>query len=81
MATTIGKESGTTSDITKKSENSAEVVLLEIDVKEPAKRSPIAASAVYGASPSQFIIRHGDDAQDVSKIKIYIYAYEYINIQ
>ncbi|KAK0168754.1 hypothetical protein PV327_002524 [Microctonus hyperodae] len=65
LATTFGKES-TISDITKPSSNNADVVLLEIDVKEPAKRSPIAASSVYGASPSQFIIRHGDDAQDLS---------------
>lgn len=39
--------------------------MLEIDVKEPAKRSPISASGVYGASPSQYVIRHGDDAQEV----------------
>ncbi|XP_066585307.1 uncharacterized protein [Prorops nasuta] len=45
-----------------------DVILLEMDaaVKEPSKRSPIQASAVYGASPSQYIIRHGDDAQELS---------------
>ncbi|XP_015585630.1 mediator of RNA polymerase II transcription subunit 15 [Cephus cinctus] len=51
-----------------KSESSGadDLVMLEIDIKEPAKRSPITASAVYGASPSQYIIRHGDDAQELS---------------
>ncbi|KAK2589103.1 hypothetical protein KPH14_001929 [Odynerus spinipes] len=43
-----------------------DIVMLEIDVKEPVKRSPISASAVYGASPSQYVIRHGDDAQELS---------------
>lgn len=42
-----------------------DIVMLEIDVKEPAKRSPISATGVYGASPSQYVIRHGDDAQEV----------------
>lgn len=39
---------------------------MEIDVKEPAKRSPLSASGVYGASPNQYIIRHGDDAQELA---------------
>ncbi|XP_020711338.2 polyglutamine-repeat protein pqn-41 [Athalia rosae] len=43
-----------------------DLVLLEIDVKGPAKRSPISASAVYGASPSQFVIRHGDESQELT---------------
>ena len=34
-------------------------------MKEPAKRSPLTASGVYGASQNQYIIRHGDDAQEV----------------
>ncbi|XP_011299839.1 mediator of RNA polymerase II transcription subunit 15 [Fopius arisanus] len=47
--------------------SSDDVVLLEIDVKDPSKRSPVSATGVYGASsPSQFIIRHGDDAQELS---------------
>lgn len=62
MATSIGKE--TTGQNTAE-KNADDLVLLEIDVKEPAKRSPVAASGVYGASPNQFIIRHGDDAQEV----------------
>lgn len=66
----MGKE--TTSIEGKKSASPDDVVLLEIDVKEPSKRSPVSASAVYGASPSQYIIRHGDDAQEVRKRKIMV---------
>jgi len=41
--------------------NADDIVLLEIDVKDPIKRSPISSSAIYGASPSQFSIRHDDE--------------------
>lgn len=48
-------------------EKSEDLVLLEIDLKGPSKRSPVSATAVYGASPSQYVIRHGDESQEVCK--------------
>lgn len=61
----MGKEAA--SNVAEKplTSNAEDLVLLEIDVKEPSKRSPLSASGVYGASPNQYIIRHGDDAQEV----------------
>lgn len=47
------------------SANADDIVLLEIDVKDPVKRSPVSGSAIYGTSPSQFVIRHGDESQEV----------------
>ena len=69
LATSLVKETGAT-EAADKTTKPEDVVLLEIDVKEPSKRSPVSASAVYGGSPSQYIIRHGDDAQEVRKRKI-----------
>ncbi|XP_012277038.2 nuclear receptor corepressor 1 [Orussus abietinus] len=69
LAVSAGKEAEKTQVASSASSASAgadDLVMLEIDVKEPVKRSPISASAVYGASPSQYIIRHGDDAQELS---------------
>ncbi|KAF7393618.1 hypothetical protein HZH68_010437 [Vespula germanica] len=67
----VSAEKETVSNVAEKSSSSPtasadDIVMLEIDVKEPAKRSPISASGVYGASPSQYVIRHGDDAQELS---------------
>ena len=45
--------------------NADDIVLLEVDIKDPVKRSPVSSSGIYGASPSQFVIRHGDDSQEV----------------
>lgn len=63
LATAACKEASPSPSTDKTSKD--DVVLLEIDVKDPSKRSPVSATGVYGASPSQFIIRHGDDAQEV----------------
>ncbi|KYN20284.1 hypothetical protein ALC57_07188 [Trachymyrmex cornetzi] len=46
--------------------NADDIVLLEVDIKDPVKRSPVSGSGIYGASPSQFVIRHGDDSQELS---------------
>ncbi|KAL6261407.1 hypothetical protein P5V15_006501 [Pogonomyrmex californicus] len=68
LSISVGEE--TVSSIPKKAVSSTvssdDIVLLEIDVKDPVKRSPVSSSAVYGASPSQFVIRHGDDSQELS---------------
>lgn len=81
LTVTVGKE--TVSNVAENSKSPAlsksdDVVLLEIDVKEPGKRSPVSASAVYGASPSQYIIRHGDDAQEVC---IVFYSYIFLTTE
>ncbi|KAI4498017.1 hypothetical protein M0802_006841 [Mischocyttarus mexicanus] len=70
LAVSAEKESAI-SNVAEKSSSSPtasadDIVMLEIDVKGPAKRSPISANGVYGASPSQYVIRHGDDAQELS---------------
>lgn len=71
MAVSAGEE--TVASVVKNTESSSasadDIVMLEIDVKDPVKRSPVSASAVYGASPSQFVIRHGDDAREVRRVK------------
>lgn len=69
LAVSVGKETATNVAEKPETTKAEEVVLLEIDVKEPAKRSPLSASGVYGASPNQYIIRHGDDAQEVNLIQ------------
>lgn len=45
--------------------NADDIVMLEIDVKEPVKRSPISGSAEYGASPNQYILQSADGIQEV----------------
>ncbi|XP_035720422.1 mediator of RNA polymerase II transcription subunit 15-like isoform X1 [Vespa mandarinia] len=67
----VSAEKETVSNVAEKSSSSPtasadDIVMLEIDVKEPAKRSPISANGIYGSSPSQYVIRHGDDAQELS---------------
>ncbi|XP_063971977.1 mediator of RNA polymerase II transcription subunit 15-like [Diachasmimorpha longicaudata] len=64
LATAACKEASVSPSSAKQSKD--DVVLLEIDVKDPSKRSPVSATGVYGASPSQYIIRHGDDARELS---------------
>lgn len=66
---TISVGEKTVSSVAKKTvssvANADDIVLLEIDVKDPVKRSPVSGSAIYGTSPSQFVIRHGDESQEV----------------
>ncbi|KAG7206092.1 hypothetical protein KM043_003486 [Ampulex compressa] len=72
LAVSLGKE--TVSSVAEKTEasgNADDIVMLEIDVKEPVKRSPVSASG-YGAAPSQFVIRHADDAQEAPTAAIKI---------
>ncbi|XP_032680254.1 general transcriptional corepressor CYC8-like [Odontomachus brunneus] len=68
LAVSAGEE--TVASVVKKTESSSanadDIVMLEIDVKDPVKRSPVSTSAVYGASPSQFVVRHGDDGRELS---------------
>ncbi|XP_014482139.1 PREDICTED: regulatory protein zeste-like [Dinoponera quadriceps] len=66
LAVSAGEE--TIASVGEKAESSSvdDIVMLEIDVKDPVKRSPVSASAVYGAPSSQFVVRHGDDAQELS---------------
>ncbi|XP_043258730.1 general transcriptional corepressor CYC8-like [Colletes gigas] len=45
--------------------NADDIVMLEIDVKEPVKRSPIAANADYGA-PNQYVLQNADGTQQLS---------------
>ncbi|XP_018397462.1 PREDICTED: mediator of RNA polymerase II transcription subunit 15-like [Cyphomyrmex costatus] len=66
LTISVGEETSFTKKTVSSEPNADDIVLLEIDVKDPVKRSPISSSAVYGASPSQFVIRHGDDAQELS---------------
>lgn len=39
--------------------------MLEIDVKEPVKRSPISTSAEYGPPSNQYILQSADGTQEV----------------
>ncbi|XP_046751591.1 polyglutamine-repeat protein pqn-41-like [Diprion similis] len=72
LAVSAGKESSGSSSSSvaataeKSSSSPDDLVLLEIDLKDPAKRSPVTATAVYGASPSQYVIRHGDESQELT---------------
>jgi hypothetical protein len=70
LAVSAGEE--TITNIAKKTEsspvNADDIVMLEIDVKDPVKRSPVTGNAVYGGSSSQFVVRHGDDSQEVHAI-------------
>ncbi|XP_050600704.1 uncharacterized protein LOC126928892 [Bombus affinis] len=47
------------------SDNAGDIVMLEIDVKEPVKRSPITATAEYGAPANQYILQSADDTQEL----------------
>lgn len=42
-----------------------DIVMLEIDVKEPVKRSPISTSAEYGPPSNQYILQSTDGTQEV----------------
>ncbi|XP_011689948.1 PREDICTED: mediator of RNA polymerase II transcription subunit 15-like [Wasmannia auropunctata] len=63
LTISVGEE---TSVVPVSAANADDIVLLEIDVKDPVKRSPVSSSALYGASPSQFVVRHGDESQELS---------------
>lgn len=65
MTISVGEEIKVAKKTVSSAANADDIVLLEIDVKDPVKRSPVSSSAIYGASPSQFVIRHGDDSQEV----------------
>ncbi|CAL7941454.1 unnamed protein product [Xylocopa violacea] len=65
LAVSVGEE--TISDAAEKSkissDNAGDIVMLEIDVKEPVKRSPI--SAEYGAPSNQYILQSADGTQEL----------------
>lgn len=67
LTVSVGEE--TVADIAKKTVSSSanvdDIVLLEIDIKDPVKRSPVSGSTIYEPSVSQFVIRHGDDSREV----------------
>lgn len=56
------------------SDNAGDIVMLEIDVKEPVKRSPITATAEYGAPANQYILQSADDTQEVAIDHFIIHA-------
>lgn len=64
LTISVGEKTSVVEKTVSSAGNADDIVLLEIDVKDPVKRSPVQNSA-YGASPSQFVIRHGDDTQEV----------------
>jgi hypothetical protein len=66
LAVSAGEE--TVASVAEKAQSATadDIVLLEIDVKDPVKRSPVSASGVYGGPPSQYVIRPGDDGQQLS---------------
>ncbi|XP_071578469.1 uncharacterized protein [Temnothorax nylanderi] len=66
LTISVGEETSVTKKTVSSAANADDIVLLEIDIKDPVKRSPVSSSAIYGASPSQFVIRHGDDSQELS---------------
>jgi len=61
LTISVGEETNVAKKTVSSTINADDIVLLEIDVKDPIKRSPISSSAIYGASPSQFSIRHDDE--------------------
>jgi len=67
LTVSVGEE--TIANVAKKAVSSSanidDIVLLEIDIKDPVKRSPVSDSSIYEPSASQFIIRHGDDSREV----------------
>ncbi|GAB1861918.1 Chromatin modification-related protein eaf-1-like isoform x1 protein [Camponotus japonicus] len=68
LTVSVGEE--TIANVAKKAVSSSanidDIVLLEIDIKDPVKRSPVSDSSIYEPSASQFIIRHGDDSRELS---------------
>ncbi|XP_050458773.1 uncharacterized protein LOC126855294 [Cataglyphis hispanica] len=66
LTVSVGEE--TIANVAKKtsSANVDDIILLEIDIKDPVKRSPISDSAIYESPASQFVIRHGDDSRQLS---------------
>ncbi|XP_011870527.1 PREDICTED: general transcriptional corepressor CYC8 [Vollenhovia emeryi] len=66
LTVSVGEETSVTKKTVSSAANADDIVLLEIDIKDPVKRSPVSGSAIYGASPSQFVIRPGDDSQELS---------------
>ncbi|EZA57645.1 hypothetical protein DMN91_002642 [Ooceraea biroi] len=68
LTVSVGEE--TVASVAKKTEsslvNADDIVMLEVDVKDPVKRSPVSGSDVYGGSANQFVIRHGDNSQELS---------------
>ncbi|KAK1124055.1 hypothetical protein K0M31_007079 [Melipona bicolor] len=46
------------------SDNVGDIVMLEIDVKEPVKRSPTSGTAEYGAPNNQYILQSADNTQE-----------------
>ncbi|KAM0736884.1 hypothetical protein ACS0PU_006533 [Formica fusca] len=68
LTVSVGEE--TIANVAKKTVSSSanidDIVLLEIDIKDPVKRSPVSDSAIYESSASQFVIRHGDDSKQLS---------------
>ncbi|XP_012542914.2 general transcriptional corepressor CYC8 [Monomorium pharaonis] len=67
LTISVGEETSVAQKTVSSAANADDIVLLEINIKDPVKRSPVSNSAVYGASPnSQFVIRHGDEAQELS---------------
>ncbi|XP_070151132.1 uncharacterized abhydrolase domain-containing protein DDB_G0269086 [Polyergus mexicanus] len=68
LTVSVGEE--TVADVAKKTVSSSanidDIVLLEIDIKDPVKRSPVSDSAIYESSSSEFVIRHGDDSKQLS---------------
>ncbi|XP_006624089.2 general transcriptional corepressor CYC8-like, partial [Apis dorsata] len=42
-----------------------DIIMLEIDVKEPVKRSPISTSAEYGSPSNQYILQSTDNTQEL----------------
>ena len=67
LTVSVGEE--TVSNVAEKvktsSDNVGDIVMLEIDVKEPVKRSPISATAEYGAPANQYILQSADNTQEV----------------
>ncbi|XP_070518100.1 uncharacterized protein [Cardiocondyla obscurior] len=66
LTISVGEKTGVGEKAVSSAPNADDIVLLEIDVKDLAKRSPVSSSAIYGSSPSQYVIRQGDDSQEVS---------------
>ncbi|XP_029176523.1 polyglutamine-repeat protein pqn-41 [Nylanderia fulva] len=66
LTVSVGEE--TIANIAKKtsSDNVDDIVLLEIDIKDPVKRSPVSGSTIYEPPVSQFVVRHGDESRELS---------------
>ncbi|XP_072750653.1 uncharacterized protein [Anoplolepis gracilipes] len=68
LTVSFGEE--TVTNVAKKAVSSStnvdDIVLLEINIKDPVKRSPVSDSAIYESPGSQFIIRHADGSRELS---------------